>query len=66
MKYFSTDESVKINWFNSEKYVFTGESVKKQIADSISENLTDSALESRNFYKKKFWQFPLKKLMFHT
>ena len=36
-KYFFTGESVKINWFNSEKYVFT---------DSISENLTDSDLES--------------------
>ena len=34
---FFTDESVKINWFNSEKYFFT---------DSISENLTDLDLES--------------------
>ena len=39
-------ESVKINWFNSEKYFFTDESVKRQITDSISENLTDSYLES--------------------
>ena len=48
---FFTDESVKINWFNSEKYVFTDESVKRKITDSISENLTDSDLESsqRNF-----------------
>ena len=44
---FSTDESVKINWFNSEKYFFTDESVKRQITDSISENLTNSDLESR-------------------
>ena len=43
---FFTDESVKINWFNSEKYFFTDESVKRQITDSISENLTDSDLES--------------------
>ena len=43
---FFTDESVKINWFNSENYVFTDESVKRQITDSISENFTDSDLES--------------------
>ena len=43
---FSTDESVKINRFNSEKYFFTDELVKRQITDSISENLTDSNLES--------------------
>ena len=43
---FFTDSSVKINWFNSEKYFFTDESVKRQITDSISENLTDSDLES--------------------
>ena len=43
---FFTDESVKINWFNSGKYFFTDESVKRQITDSISENLTDSNLES--------------------
>ena len=45
-KYFFTGESVKINWFNSEKYFFTDESVKRKIIDSISENLTDSDLES--------------------
>ena len=45
-KYFSTNESVKINFFNSEKYFFTDESVKRHITDSISENLTDSDLES--------------------
>ena len=43
---FFTDESVKINWFNSEKYFFTDESVKSQTTDSISENLTDSDSES--------------------
>ena len=43
---FFTDESVKINWFNSEKYFFTDESVKRRITDLISENLTDSDLES--------------------
>ena len=42
----STDSSVKINCFNSERYFFTDESVKRQITDSISENLTDSDLES--------------------
>ena len=30
------------------KYLFTDESVKRQITDSISENLTDSDLESRS------------------
>ena len=30
-----------------EKIIFTDESVKGQITDSISENLTDSHLESR-------------------
>ena len=44
---FFTDESVEINLFNSEKYFFTAESVKRQITDSISQNLTDSDLESR-------------------
>ena len=39
---------MEINWFNSEKYFFTDESVKRQITDSISENFTDSDLESRN------------------
>ena len=43
---FFTDQSVKMNWFNGEKYFFTDESVKMQITDSISENLTDSYLES--------------------
>ena len=37
---------MKIDWFNSEKYFFTEESVKRQITDSISENLTDSDLKS--------------------
>ena len=35
-----------INWFNSEIYFFTDESVKRQITDSICEKLTDSDLES--------------------
>ena len=43
---FFTDESVEINWFNSEKYFFTDESVNRQITDSISQNLTDSDLKS--------------------
>ena len=45
---------MEINWFNSEKYFFhwfnqwklTDLSVKRQITNSISENLTDSDLES--------------------
>ena len=37
---------MKIDWFDSEKYFFTDESVTRQITDSISENLTDSDLES--------------------
>ena len=41
----STDSSVK-NIF------FTGESVKRQITDSISENLTDLDLESRFIFVK--------------
>ena len=44
---FFTEESVKINWYNSKKYFLTDESVKRQIIDSGSENLTDSDLESR-------------------
>ena len=52
---FFTDSSVKIDWFNTEKYFFTDESVKRQITDSFSENLTDSDLESEleQFYIKE-------------
>ena len=39
-------QSVKINWFSNEKYFLKDESIKNQISDSISENLTDSDLES--------------------
>ena len=42
---------VIINWFNSEIYFLTGESVKSQITDSISKNFTDSDLES-NIYRQ--------------
>ena len=38
---------MKINRFDSEKYCCTDESVKRQIADSTSENLTDSDSESK-------------------
>ena len=51
---FFTDESVKIDWFNSEKYFFTDESVKRQITDLIGENLTDSDLENRKDFFFKF------------
>ena len=45
---------MKIDWFDSEKYFFTDESVKSQITDSISENLTDSDLESRvNYFEQQ-------------
>ena len=37
---------MKINWIVSEKYFGTDESVKRQITDSVSENSTDSDLES--------------------
>ena len=40
---------VIINRFNSEIYLLTGESVKRQITDSISKNSTDSDLESKAF-----------------
>ena len=46
---FSLIQSVKINWFSIEKYFFPDESVKKQITESISENLTGSDLESTKF-----------------
>ena len=48
---FFTDSSVTINWFNSEKYFLTDESVKMQTTDSINENLTDSDLESTEWHK---------------
>ena len=44
---------MKINWFNSEKYFFTDESVERQTTDSISENLTDSDLESETLNNHK-------------
>ena len=37
---------MKIDWWDSEKIFFTDELVKRQITDSINENLTDSDLES--------------------
>ena len=48
-KHFSTNESVKINWFMGEKYFFHSwiSKKKRQITDSISVNVTDSDLESR-------------------
>ena len=58
-KYFSTDESVKINWFKNEKYIVTDESVKRQITDSISENLTDSDLESAYSSEKSVIKYTL-------
>ena len=47
-KYFSAHESVKITALTVENILFTFESVKMQITVSISENLTDSDLESSN------------------
>ena len=55
---------MKINWFASEKYFCTDESVKRQITDSISENSTDSdlgstlrknAIESKAFLSKSMY-----------
>ena len=48
---FSLIQSVKINWFDSEKLFCTDESVKMQITGSIGENLTNSDLESREISK---------------
>ena len=45
--------SVKFDWFDSEKYFCTDESVKMRITGSISENLTDSDLESGRSKLKK-------------
>ena len=45
-KYCFTGKSLEVTWLKSEKQVFTDESVKRQITDSISENLTVSDLES--------------------
>ena len=39
---------MKTDWFDSEKYFSTDESVKRQITASISENLADSDLESKD------------------
>ena len=44
--FFPLIQLVIINWFNNEIYFLTGESLKRQITDSISKNLTDSDLES--------------------
>ena len=48
---FSTDESVKINCFKIKKYFLADESVKEKMTDSISENSTDSDLESNKNIK---------------
>ena len=45
---------MKIDWFDSEKYFVTDESVERQITDSISENLTDSDLESTVVIDKNY------------
>ena len=44
--------SVEFNRFNSVKYFFTDESVKRQINNSISENLTDLDLGSVKYVMK--------------
>ena len=41
MNIFTLIQSVKINWFQSEKYFCIDESVLRQITGSIIENLTD-------------------------
>ena len=38
-KYIFTDESLKINWFVSEKYFSADDSVKKEISDSNLESM---------------------------
>ena len=57
-KYFSTDESVKINLFNNGKYCFHWW-ISVNAKNSISENLTDSDLESESI---KFHWLPQWKL----
>ena len=52
---------MKINWFVSVKYFCTGESVKREITDSISENSTDSDLESWEIHLNQFNNFFLPK-----
>ena len=61
---FFTDESVKINWFDSKKIIFTDKSVKGQITDSISVNLTDLDLESGADDFMAFYQFSLTILIY--
>ena len=54
---FSLTLSVEINSFDSEKYFCTDESVKIQFTGSISENFTNSYLESTypQILKTKFY-----------
>ena len=44
---------------NNSTYFFTDESLKRQITNSISENLTDSDLESRNDKQKLVSNHPI-------
>ena len=54
--FFSLKNQWKLTDYTVKYIVDTGESVKKQITDSISENLTDSDSESRGL-KKSFFGF---------
>ena len=54
-----------MDWFNSEKYFATDESVKRQTTDSISENLTDSDLESTACAQNSTIIFPPIYLILH-
>ena len=47
----STDYQWNLTDLTVKNIFFTDESVKRQITDSISENLTDSYLESTLFFK---------------
>ena len=55
--YFSVIKPVNTYWFNSDKYVFTNESVKRQIIGSISVNLTDLDLESMSLILEQCREF---------
>ena len=48
--FFSLTNQWKLNDLTVKYIVYTGESVKKQITDSINEKLTDSDLESMNLF----------------
>ena len=53
---FSLINQWKLTDLTVKKIIFTDESVKGKITDSMSENLTDSDLESSNCNEILFWK----------